>query len=197
MISTPPIPIGLFGGLTFAQNVYEWENGTVSAISDGHSTTGSALGSTTPTGNDVFFTTEDQLVRQDADGYDDIYDARVGGGFPAPATPAPACGSPDTCRSSVAPTVFFSTPSSTTLVQSNPSPPTFSVNSISAGQRKRFAKTGKLTITVHASQAGKISAVASARIKGATEILSSVNHSFLRRAWRDSEADASPWQGRA
>jgi hypothetical protein len=178
VISVAPIPIGLFGGLTFAQNVYEWENGTVSAISNGHSTTGSSLGSTTPSGNDVFFSTEDKLVPQDADGYDDIYDARVGGGFPAPPTPAAACGAPDTCRSSVAPTVFFSTPASTTLVQSNPSPPTFRVNSISASQRKRFAKTGKLAITVHASQAGKISAVASARIKGATEILSSASHSF-------------------
>jgi hypothetical protein len=150
----------------------------VSAISDGHSTTGSSLGSTTPSGNDVFFTTEDQLVPQDTDGYDDIYDARVGGGFPAPPRPAPACGAADTCRSSVAPTVFFSTPASNTLVQSNPSPPTFRVNSLSASQRKRFAKTGNLTITVHASQAGKISAVASARIKGATEILSSASHSF-------------------
>lgn len=178
VISVPPIPIGLFGGLTFAQNVYEWENGTVSAISDGHSTTGSSLGSTTPSGNDVFFTTEDKLVPQDADGYDDIYDARVGGGFPAPPTPAPACGAADTCRSSVAPTVFFSTPASNTLVQPNPSPPTFRVNSISASQRKRFAKTGNLKITVHASQPGKISAVASARIKGATEILSSASHSF-------------------
>jgi hypothetical protein len=178
VISAPPIPIGLFGGLTFAQNVYEWENGAVSALSDGHSTTGSSLGSTTPTGNDVFFTTEDQLVPQDADGYDDIYDARVGGGFPAPATPTPACGAADTCRSSVAPTVFFTTPASTTLVQSNPGPPTFRVNSISASQRKRFAKTGNLTITVHASEAGKISAVASARIKGATQILSNANHSF-------------------
>jgi hypothetical protein len=178
VISVAPIPIGLFGGLTFAQNVYEWESGTVSAISDGHSTTGSSLGSTTPSGNDVFFTTEDQLVPQDTDGYDDIYDARVGGGFPAPPRPAPACGAADTCRSSVAPTVFFSTPASNTLVQSNPSPPTFRVNSLSASQRKRFAKTGNLTITVHASQAGKISAVASARIKGATEILSSASHSF-------------------
>ena len=32
----------------------------------------------------------DQLVPQDKDGYDDIYDARVGGGFPAPPTPTPA-----------------------------------------------------------------------------------------------------------
>jgi hypothetical protein len=178
VISTPPIPIGLFGGLTFAQNIYEWENGTVSAITDGHSTTGSSLGSTTPSGNDVFFTTEDQLVPQDTDGYDDIYDARVGGGFPAPATPAPACASPDACRSSVAPTQFFTAPSSTTLVESNPSAPTFTVNAISARQRKSFAKTGKLTITVHASQAGKLRAVASARIKGATEILSSASHSL-------------------
>jgi hypothetical protein len=179
VISSPPIPIGLFGGLTFVQNVYEWQNGAVSLISDGHSTTGSALGSTTPSGNDVFFTTEDQLVPQDTDGYDDIYDARVGGGFPAPPAPPPACGSADTCRSSVAPTVFFTTPSSSTLVQSNTAPPTFRVNSISAKQRRQFAKTGKLTITVHVSQAGKISAVASAVIKGATETLSSASHSFF------------------
>jgi hypothetical protein len=189
VIGSPPIPLGLFGALEFVTNVYEWEaNGTgsctqpsgcVYVISDGQSTLGSALGSTTPTGNDVFFTTEDQLVPQDTDGYDDIYDARVGGGFAAPPAPAPACASAESCRSSVAPTVFFPTPSSSTLVQSNTASPTFSVNSISAKQHKQFAKTGRLTITVHVSQAGRVSAAASAVIKGATEMLSTANHSFF------------------
>jgi hypothetical protein len=178
-IASPPIPIGLFGGLTFASNVYEWENGKVSLISNGRSTTGSSLGGTTPSGNDVFFTTEDQLVPQDSDGYDDIYDARVGGGFPAPAGPTPPCGSPETCRSSVAPTVFFPIPASTTLIQPNAASPTFAVNSISATQRKQFAQTGKLTLKVRVSEAGKISAVASAKIKGNIETVASASHSFF------------------
>jgi hypothetical protein len=189
VVSTPPIPIGLFGGLTFVSNVYEWEaDGTGSCtqsagclflLSDGHSTTGSALGSTTPSGNDVFFTTEDQLVPQDTDGFDDIYDARVGGGFPAPPPPAPACTSSNSCRTSVAPTQFFSTPASSTLVSSNANAATFSVKSISAKQRKQFAKTGKLKISVSVSQAGKVNADLSAKIGGALQSIDSVSHSFF------------------
>lgn len=179
VISSPPIPIGLFGGLTFVQNVYEWNNGTVSLISDGQSTTGSSLGSTTPTGNDVFITTEDQLTKSDTDGYDDIYDARVGGGFPAPPTPTPPCASAESCRTSVAPTVFFPTPGSSTLIEPNTSTASFSVNNISAKQRKHFAKTGKLTITVHVSQAGKVSADGSALIGGERVQFSNADHSFF------------------
>jgi hypothetical protein len=189
VVSSPPIPLGLFGELTFISNVYEWEadgtgscatsGGCVYLISDGQSTTGSALGSTTPTGNDVFFTSEDQLVPQDTDGYDDIYDARVGGGFPAPPAPAPPCSSGDTCRSSVAPTVFFSTPASSTLIEPNTTAPSFSVNSISAKQRKHFANAGFMVLTVHVSQAGKLAAVASAVIKGARETVASANGSIF------------------
>ena len=179
VISSPPIPIGLFGGLTFVQNVYEWNNGTVSLISDGQSTTGSSLGSTTPSGNDVFFTTEDQLTKSDTDGYDDIYDARAGGGFPTPPAPPPPCASAESCRTSIAPTVFFPTPGSSTLIEPNTSTASFSVNNISAKQRKRFAKTGKLTITVHVSQAGKVSADGSALIGGERVQFSNASHSFF------------------
>jgi hypothetical protein len=42
------------------------------------------LGSDTA-GENVFLTTVDPLVKQDSDTQLDIYDARVGGGFPAPA----------------------------------------------------------------------------------------------------------------
>ncbi len=89
-----------------AQNVYEWEaegkggcaqaGGCVSLISDGrdiaegHSgrsfATASAvelLGSDA-SGENVFFATVDPLVGQDTDSQLDFYDARVGGGFPAP-----------------------------------------------------------------------------------------------------------------
>ena len=80
----------------------------VSLISDGTTSTGAVLGGTTPSGNDVFFTTMAQLVPQDADGYDDIYDARVGGGFPAPPGPgARSAVPPESCRTGVTPTEFF------------------------------------------------------------------------------------------
>jgi hypothetical protein len=50
-------------------------------------------------GDDVFFSTHDQLVGQDADGYVDLYDARVDGGLAAqnpPASPLPCSG--DGCK---------------------------------------------------------------------------------------------------
>ena len=51
---------------------------------------------TDASGRDVFFTTADQLVGQDTDTDIDIYDARVDGGFPAPAL-SPSC-SGDACQ---------------------------------------------------------------------------------------------------
>ena len=172
VIKSPPIPIGLFGGLTFVTNVYEWENGHVSVISDGLSTTGSALGSTTPSGNDVFFTTEDQLVPKDTDGWDDVYDARVGGGFQAGA----ARGSP--ARSGVS-TGFSSLPVSATLIQPNAATAPFAVGSISSKQRRQFAETGSLTLRVRVSEPGRVTAVASTVMKNASEIVASAKHSSL------------------
>jgi hypothetical protein len=71
-------------------NVFEYTAGNVYLISDGHdaSMTSQApsvqllgLGSS---GRDAFFLTADQLVPQDAETSAVLYDAREGGGFPAP-----------------------------------------------------------------------------------------------------------------
>jgi hypothetical protein len=40
------------------------------------------------TGGDMFFNTADPLLARDVDTQFDLYDARVGGGFPAPGAPA-------------------------------------------------------------------------------------------------------------
>jgi uncharacterized repeat protein (TIGR01451 family) len=77
-------------------NVYEYRAGDVSLLSDGRDTStvggspGVGLLGADPSGADVFFTTVDSLVAQDTDTQRDIYDARVGGGFPAP-QPASSC----------------------------------------------------------------------------------------------------------
>ena len=80
-----------------AQNVYEYEAGQLRLISTGTSSADSLYLDSTPSGNDVFFVTSQALVPQDIDGAYDIYDARVGGGFPVPPTPAPSCQG-DTCQ---------------------------------------------------------------------------------------------------
>jgi hypothetical protein len=72
------------------RNVYEYEGGQVRLLSSGHSSDDSLFLDSTPDGSDVFFATTDQLVPQDTDDGYDIYDARVGGGFPFSAPP-PAC----------------------------------------------------------------------------------------------------------
>jgi hypothetical protein len=50
----------------------------------------------TPSGRDVFFATHESLVPQDTDTAGDVYDARIGGGFPPP-PPAPVECEGDSC----------------------------------------------------------------------------------------------------
>jgi hypothetical protein len=102
-----------------ARNIYEWDDGHVYLISDGrdaHARLGFAattLIGANPSGSDVFFTTADRLVSQDTDTQVDIYDAHIGGGFPA-AVSTGACQGEACQGSSSAPPVFGS-PSSATL----------------------------------------------------------------------------------
>jgi hypothetical protein len=72
-------------------DVYEWRDGTISLISGGTSPQPSWLIDSTPSGNDAFFYTHQRLVGWDTDVSVDIYDARVGGGFPEPPAQPPSC----------------------------------------------------------------------------------------------------------
>jgi hypothetical protein len=62
-------------------------------------------------GRDVFFTTRDQLVGWDLDEHVDLYDARIGGGFPEPVKRL-ACDANDACRSTPRPAATFAAPTS-------------------------------------------------------------------------------------
>ncbi len=84
-------------------DVYEYEGGRVYLISSGTSSFESSLTGASESGDDVFFRSTQQLVPQDnQEGQIVTYDARVAGGFPAPASP-PACTTADACRTPVAP----------------------------------------------------------------------------------------------
>jgi hypothetical protein len=100
-------------------DVYEWEaqgvgsctraGGCVYLISSGRSERANFLYGHSTDGDDVFFTTGDELTGWDnAGGAISIYDARVGGGFPEPANGDICIG--DGCRPSVTPAPVFEKP---------------------------------------------------------------------------------------
>jgi hypothetical protein len=94
------------------QDVYQWEpngvgnckraSGCVSLISSGHSANDSMFVDSTPSGNDAFFITREQLLLRDKDDFLDLYDARVGGGI-SENTPPPCLGEACKGPSSAAP----------------------------------------------------------------------------------------------
>jgi len=84
------------------ENAYEWheqpgDEGSVSLLSGGSGEQPVKGLVISPSGNDVFFITTQGLVPQDTDGQKDLYDARIGAGFPSPPAPAQPC-SGDACQ---------------------------------------------------------------------------------------------------
>ena len=94
--SAEPLAPGAINGKT---NVYEWQNGNVALISSGTSPEADDEPVITPSGHDIFFDTVSGLVPSDTDGLRDVYDARVGGGFPLTSVPPAGC-SPASCAPS-------------------------------------------------------------------------------------------------
>jgi hypothetical protein len=83
-------------------NVYEYREGSIYLLSDGQDESDSsahALIGASASGRDVFFTTSDPLIGQDGNTGQDIYDARVQGGFSG--TPASGGCSGDACQGQV------------------------------------------------------------------------------------------------
>jgi hypothetical protein len=90
------------GAYSPSSDVYEWRRngidgcahvqGCLALITDGIDPgAGNKLLGTDPSGRDVFFATKSQLVATDRDSSTDIYDARIGGGYPPPAPPLSGC----------------------------------------------------------------------------------------------------------
>jgi hypothetical protein len=83
------------------QDVYEYENGQARLISNGTGAGDSVFLDASVSGDNVFFATQAQLVGQDGDNSFDVYDARIGGGYPPPSVPSVACQG-DACQGPVA-----------------------------------------------------------------------------------------------
>ena len=164
-------------------DVYEYHDGITEMISDGHSQYGSLLAGASPSGNDVFFLSRAGLVSSDVDGGEyDVYDARVGGGFPPPAAQPVPC-SDDGCHGAPSAAPFLPTPSTLTAQAGNvnqplPAAPGFSVRGISRAAAKQAARTGRLVLVVRVTAAGRIDAVASGRVGRKARRVASARHNY-------------------
>ena len=74
-------------------DVYQYDvpTGALHLVTSGQDPSDSYFLEASSDGSDVFFVTRERLVGWDDDTSYDLYDARVGGGFPEPAAPAPRC----------------------------------------------------------------------------------------------------------
>jgi Tol biopolymer transport system component len=115
------------GPPVYANNVYEYHHGNVYLISDGRDVSQSPnagelsdveLVGTDAYGADVLFTTVDKLAQTDIDSNVDVYDARINGGFPAPASPSPC--SADACQGPLSPAPILLSPGSEFQAGGNP-----------------------------------------------------------------------------
>jgi hypothetical protein len=107
------------------ENVYEYHEGNVYLISPGDEaapvyTPMPRLLGTDESGRDVFFFTTDSLVPQDVDTQASWYDARVGGGFPAPPSPGGCAG---VCQGPLSATPSPLSAGSTGIAEGNLAPP--------------------------------------------------------------------------
>jgi hypothetical protein len=60
-------------------------------LSTGMGSDPASFAATSDSGDDAFIVTRQRLVKTDRDSLVDVYDARVGGGFPEPPAPEPGC----------------------------------------------------------------------------------------------------------
>jgi DNA-binding beta-propeller fold protein YncE len=106
------------------RNVYEYEHGHVYAISNVAGGDESFFLDASPSGEDVFFGSADQLLKEDTGDNVIVWDARQDGGFPVPPA-APSCDNGDSCKPppSQQPSAFAPTGSATFNGLGNFSPP--------------------------------------------------------------------------
>jgi len=144
-------------------NTYEWREGQVMLISDGSDATPNngevpriGLIGMDSSGTDIYFVTADRLVGQDVDEDSDVYDARIDGGFPAPAPEASCSG--EACQGPLS----SSSPSSSPLISSSGLP---AIGNL-APPKKTTTAAGELDITKHAVKGSTITLSVSTSGKG-------------------------------
>ncbi len=144
-------------------DVYEWADGTLGLVSSGAGDATVTYQGLSADGSSAFFSTDESLVSADRnDGDEDLYDARLGGGFPdAPPAPPPCAG--DACQGPPNPRLRLPALPTLTHVEA---PPGVQIVALSHRARASLAASGRAIVVVGVLAPGRISLVARARVHG-------------------------------
>lgn len=150
-------------------DVYEWSNGTLSLISAGAGRDAAEFVDASADGRDVFFTTRERLVGSDVDSQVDLYDARVGGGFPEQKLPPPCEG--DECQGPLASRPDLISPADGSAEDGGVAakPRSFSVGKLSVAQRRSLARGRTARLSVRVTAPGGLTVRGVARMRGRTK----------------------------
>ncbi len=152
----------------------ESDGGCVFAVSDVSGASESHFMDASPSGENVFIATAEQLVPADTDSRTDVYDVRVGGGFPAVSQAAAVCEEGESCRAPVppAPVGVFGSPTSATFsgagnVTVTPAPvaPAVRSNKLRPCAKGRVRERGKCVKQKRTKKRGKRAGKSSASVK--------------------------------
>ncbi len=122
-------------------DVYQFRGGEIRLISDGATEADAHFFDASPSGSDVFFSTTARLTPDDSGEQEDLYDARVNGGFPGPPLPPPACEG-DACQP---PPVIPSDPTPSSSTFSGAGSPATRAKSKQRCPKGRRVKKGRCT----------------------------------------------------
>lgn len=151
-------------------DTYEWRAGELSLISPGKTSDDAWYSGNSADGQDVFFFTSQRIDPREIDDGDlDVYDARVGGGFPPPPPRPQGCDSlADGCQGPGGGPPLAGDPQTDRPGGGNATPDRRArLRAVRPGRRalRRAARTGVIRLRVRTNTAGRVSATARARVK--------------------------------
>ena len=163
---------------------YDVASEAIRLVSSGQSSTDSFFSDASADGRDVFFVTRERLVGWDRDNNVDLYDARIGGGFPEPPADAGTC-EDDGCQGPLAGQPVLSGVASDKASGAGDVPTgaraVFSVRSLTRAQKAALARGRGVVLKVTVNRAGRVRAAARARVGGKTRVVATRSR-LARRA---------------
>lgn len=156
-----------------AQDVYEYRDGATTLVSGGRrNAKPSFFADASADGRDAFVLTSDRLLASDRDDFADVYDARIGGGFPY-LPPVPEC-SGDGCQGAPSSAPDLRSPSTGPDGSGDARPGLRAVRSLHVARIgrdaiARFGRTGRLVVKVRVVGGGTVVARVRGRVGGTTK----------------------------